>query len=105
MHPDAIDRVLRKYARKIGLSRGYSAHAMRATFITTALENGASPEDVQKAAGHRDPSTTKLYVRHASVKLGNSNPSASFGISFRTHSVTTSFSKRFDSGVRGSPLP
>jgi len=28
---------------------------MRATFITTALENGAQLEDVQKAAGHRDP--------------------------------------------------
>ena len=36
---------------------------MRATFITTALENGAQLEDVQKAAGHRDPGTTKLYGR------------------------------------------
>jgi site-specific recombinase XerD len=33
---------------------------MRATFITTALDNGASLEDVQSAAGHADPSTTKL---------------------------------------------
>jgi integrase/recombinase XerD len=33
------------------------------TFITTALENGAQLEDVQKAAGHRDPSTTRLYDR------------------------------------------
>jgi integrase/recombinase XerD len=41
----------------------YSAHSMRATFITTALENGAQLEDVQKAAGHRDPGTTKLYDR------------------------------------------
>lgn len=63
MDPDAIDRVVRKYARRIGLDRGYSAHSMRATFITTALENGAQLEDVQKAAGHRDPSTTKLYDR------------------------------------------
>jgi integrase/recombinase XerD len=63
MDPDAIDRVLRKYAAGIGLARGYSAHSMRATFITTALENGAQLEDVQKAAGHRDPSTTKLYDR------------------------------------------
>jgi len=63
MDPDAIDRVLRKYAAGIGLPRGYSAHSMRATFITTALENGAQLEDVQKAAGHRDPSTTKLYDR------------------------------------------
>jgi integrase/recombinase XerD len=63
MDPDAIDRVVRKYAAGLGLDRGYSAHSMRATFITTALENGAQLEDVQKAAGHRDPSTTKLYDR------------------------------------------
>lgn len=63
MHPDAIDRVVRKYVAVLSLGRGYSAHSMRATFITTALENGAQLEDVQKAAGHRDPSTTKLYDR------------------------------------------
>ena len=63
MDPDAIDRVLRKYPSQIGLGRGYSAHSMRATFITTALENGAQLEDVQKTARHRDPSTTKLYDR------------------------------------------
>ena len=63
MDPDAIDRIVRKYATTLGLARGYSAHSMRATFITTALENGAQLEDVQKAAGHRDPSTTKLYDR------------------------------------------
>ena len=63
MDPGAIDRMVRKYAAKIGLAHGYSAHSMRATFITTALENGAKLEDVQKAAGHRDPSTTKLYDR------------------------------------------
>jgi integrase len=54
MDPDAIDRVVRKYAGALGLDRGYSAHSMRATFITTALENGAQLEDAQKAAGHRE---------------------------------------------------
>jgi len=63
MDPDAIDRVVRRHAATLGLPRGYSAHSMRATFITTALDNGAKLEDVQKAAGHRDPSTTKLYDR------------------------------------------
>jgi site-specific recombinase XerD len=63
MDSRAIDRMVKKYAKRIGLARGYSAHSMRATFITTALENGAQLEDVQKAAGHRDPSTTKLYDR------------------------------------------
>jgi len=74
MDPGAIDRVLRKYARSIGLDRGYSAHSMRATFITTALDNGASLEDVQSAAGHADPSTTKLYDRRGY----NPEKSASF---------------------------
>lgn len=74
LHPDVIDRLLRKYAKRIGLDRGYSAHSMRATFITTALDNGASLEDVQRAAGHADPSTTKLYDRRGY----NPEKSASF---------------------------
>src|ERR1700683_1851671 len=73
MDPDAIDRVLRKHAAAIGLTRGYSAHSMRATFITTALENGATLDDVQRAAGHSEPSTTKLYDRR-----GYNPESASF---------------------------
>ena len=56
-------RLVRRYARKIGLTRGFSAHSMRATFITRTLENGASLEEVQRAAGHADASTTKLYDR------------------------------------------
>lgn len=63
MDPDAIDRVVRKYAAQLGLGRGYSAHSMRATFITTALRNGADIIEVQHAAGHRDISTTRLYDR------------------------------------------
>ena len=62
LDPDMIDRILRKYvAEALGTTRGYSAHSMRATFITTALKNGANLEDVQEAVGHADPTTTKLY--------------------------------------------
>jgi site-specific recombinase XerD len=74
MNPDAIDRVLRKHAAAIGLGVGFSAHSMRATFITTALENGCSLEDVQRAAGHAEPGTTKLYDRRGY----NPEKSASF---------------------------
>lgn len=72
--PDAVDRILRSYAGKIGVGRGYSAHSMRATFITTALDNGANLEDVQRDVGHADPSTTKLYDRRGH----NPEKSASF---------------------------
>jgi len=74
VHPETVDRILRKYASALGLDVGYSAHSMRATFITTALNNGASLEDVQRDVGHADPSTTKLYDRRGH----NPEKSASF---------------------------
>jgi integrase/recombinase XerD len=74
MDPDAIDRVLRKYAKAIGLNRGFSAHSMRATFITTALENRATLDDVQRAAGYAEPGIPKLYDRRGY----NPEKSASF---------------------------
>lgn len=72
--PLEIDRVLKKHARAAGMARGYSAHSMRATFITTTLANGATLEDVQRDVGHADPSTTKLYDRRGH----NPERSASF---------------------------
>jgi hypothetical protein len=64
MDPDAIDRVVRKYAGELGLDRGYSAPSMRATFISTALENGAHLEDLQKAPGTaiRVPRSSMIVV-------------------------------------------
>jgi integrase/recombinase XerD len=63
LHPETVDRILKKYCRLAGLDSGYTAHSMRATFVTTALNNGASLEDVQRDCGHADPTTTKLYDR------------------------------------------
>ena len=47
---------------------------MRATFITTALKNGVTLDDVQRAAGHAEAGTTKLYDRRGY----NPEKSASF---------------------------
>jgi integrase len=47
MAPDAVDRILKTFAGVVGIDRGYSAHSMRATFITTALDNGANLDDMQ----------------------------------------------------------
>lgn len=78
LDPDMIDRIVRKYAARIGLRDGFSAHSMRATFITRALDNGASLEEVQRAAGHADATTTKLYDRRGY----NPEKSASFFASY-----------------------
>ena len=67
MYRDAIERAVRKYARRVGLARDYSAHTMRAAFITTTLQNGAMVEDVQDAAGHTNPSTTRFYDQRGFV--------------------------------------
>ena len=74
LNPDMVDRILKKYAQRVGVPHGFSAHSMRATFITTALQNGASLEDVQRDVGHADPTTTKLYDRRGH----NPEKSASF---------------------------
>lgn len=60
---DRLNRIVQRYIRKIGLPGRYSAHSMRATFVTRTLENGSTVEDVQYAAGHRRADTTKLYDR------------------------------------------
>lgn len=74
LHPDAVNRMLKKYSRQLHHQSGFSAHSMRATFITTALDNGANLEDVQRDVGHADPATTKLYDRRGH----NPEKSASF---------------------------
>jgi integrase len=42
---------------------GVDPHALRATFVTLALEGGAALHLVQRAAGHADPRTTERYWR------------------------------------------
>lgn len=78
LHPESIHRILCKYVRQLNMDSGYSAHSMRTTFITTALNNGASLEDVQRDVGHADPTTTKLYDRRGH----NPERSASFFASY-----------------------
>lgn len=54
-----VERVVEKYAALVGLK--ISPHALRATFVTLALEGGAKLQQVQYAVGHADPRTTERY--------------------------------------------
>jgi site-specific recombinase XerD len=53
--------MLHKSVNQLRLAHGHSPHAMRATVISTVLENGARLENVQRTVGHADPLTMQLY--------------------------------------------
>ena len=58
-------RCVRRTARRAGLESadGICLHSLRVAFITGAREAGVPLEDVQDAAGHADPRTTRRYDR------------------------------------------
>ena len=58
-----IFRMIKRRARKAGLSETVCCHTFRATGITTYLKNGGSMEKAQIIANHASPRTTKLYDR------------------------------------------
>lgn len=56
-------RDLGAVATTAGISTRFSPHVLRHTFVTLARQTGCSLEDVQDAAGHADPATTRAYDR------------------------------------------
>lgn len=63
MHRSQFSRIFAKYRKMAGLPTSYSPHSARATCATTALNNGARLDDVQKMLGHVDIRTTQIYDR------------------------------------------
>ena len=58
-------KMVRRLARRAGLDGAgeLRPHSLRVAFITGAREAGVPLEDVQDAAGHNDPRTTRRYDR------------------------------------------
>jgi len=58
-------RALRRLAKKAVPEKTGSLHPhdLRHAFVTLSLDSGASLRDVQDAAGHADPRTTRRYDR------------------------------------------
>ena len=59
----AATRIVRRLAKKAGITKAISPHSLRHSFITAALDAGVPLRDVQIAARHSDPSTTTRYDR------------------------------------------
>lgn len=60
-------KVIRRLAKAAGIAKITSPHILRHGFVTAALDAGVSLRDVQDAAGHSDPRTTRRYdhARHS----------------------------------------
>jgi integrase/recombinase XerD len=56
-------RIVRRAARRAGISKPVGPHRLRHAFITAALDAGVPLRDVQEAASHADPRTTMRYDR------------------------------------------
>ena len=56
-------RIVRRVARRAGITRPVGPHTLRHAFITAALDAGVPLRDVQEAASHADPRTTIRYDR------------------------------------------
>jgi len=59
----AAARVVRRVARRAGITKAVGPHTLRHAFITAALDAGVPLRGVQEAASHADPRTTMRYDR------------------------------------------
>jgi integrase/recombinase XerD len=59
----AAGRIVRRIARRAGISKRVGPHTLRHAFITADVDAGVPLRDVQEAASHADPRTTMRYDR------------------------------------------
>ena len=64
-----VRRIFSGYLKAVGLPARFSPHALRHSFATHMLENGADIRLVQELLGHKNLSTTQIYTHIASEQL------------------------------------
>lgn len=62
LSPRAVQRMLKHYAAKAGITRKVTPHVIRHSFATDLLSNGADLRSVQALLGHAHIGTTQVYT-------------------------------------------